>query len=125
MLPDKNHAEVILYFIYPLIRREISQILLLKGYTQKETANLLGVTPSAISQYVNKKRSNFSIKPRYEKQLRGAILNELKKISESEYSKKSFFKLFEKIVQNINDSGLLCKIHLDLEDKKHFDCMDD
>ena len=96
-----------------------------RDITQKEIAYLLRVTPSAVSQYINKKRSNFSIKPASAKLLRKSVCDELEKINESDYNKKNFFKLFEKIVQNMNKTGLLCKLHLDFENKKKFDCMDD
>ena len=41
----------------PVIRREIADIMVNNfGLTQKETAKKLGLTPSAISQYVSEKR---------------------------------------------------------------------
>lgn len=56
----KTPCEQILWYIVPAIRKEIARNLIEKhGLSQKDVANLLGVTPAAISQYLSKKRGSF------------------------------------------------------------------
>jgi predicted transcriptional regulator len=46
----------------PVIRKEIAESMIKKfGLTQKETALKLGITPSAVCQYLSKKRGKIKI----------------------------------------------------------------
>lgn len=55
MLPQ----EIQVWYILPVIRRELSRILVKeKRLTQKETAKLLSITEGAVSQYLSSKRGN-------------------------------------------------------------------
>ncbi|RLF30570.1 MAG: transcriptional regulator [Thermoplasmata archaeon] len=56
----KTPCEQILWYIIPAIRKEIAKNLIEKhGLSQKKVADILGVTPAAISQYLSRKRGNF------------------------------------------------------------------
>jgi predicted transcriptional regulator len=46
----------------PIIRKELVKSLINNyGFNQKETAEILGVTPAAVSQYLHKKRGKINI----------------------------------------------------------------
>ncbi len=89
MLPKKNHAEFILYYIYPMIRKELTLELIKEGYSQKEIARLMNITPSTISQYLHKKRSNFRISSETENIFRKIVLDELEKLSNEKKAKST------------------------------------
>ena len=55
-------CENIIWYGIPVVRREIAFCLINQfGLSQKEAANKLGITPSAVSQYISKKRGKFTI----------------------------------------------------------------
>jgi len=65
-------CENIIWYGIPVIRREIAFCLINNfGLSQKEAAEKLGITPSAVSQYVSKKRGKITI-------MDEKIINEIK-----------------------------------------------
>ncbi len=55
-------CEYMMWHGLPVIRREIAECIINKyGLNQKETAKKMGVTPSAICQYLSKKRGKIKI----------------------------------------------------------------
>ena len=55
-------CENIIWYGIPVIRRELAFCLINQfGLSQKEAADKLGITPSAVSQYVSKKRGKITI----------------------------------------------------------------
>ncbi len=52
----ENACETIFWKVIPAIRRELAVALTRKGIKKKEVANLLGITPAALSQYLTGKR---------------------------------------------------------------------
>jgi len=58
----KMPCEVIIWYILPGIRREITKSLLKNGLSQKEVAKKLGITDAAVSQYLSEKRGRVEIK---------------------------------------------------------------
>jgi predicted transcriptional regulator len=59
-----NHlpCENIIWYGIPVIRRELAFCLINQfGLSQKEAADKLGITPSAVSQYISKKRGKITI----------------------------------------------------------------
>ncbi|MFH0863071.1 MAG: helix-turn-helix domain-containing protein [Candidatus Altiarchaeota archaeon] len=53
----KLPCEQALWYVLPQIRADIARELIERGMNQKQAAKKLGVTPSAVSQYLNKKRA--------------------------------------------------------------------
>ncbi|HII17645.1 TPA: transcriptional regulator [Candidatus Woesearchaeota archaeon] len=50
--------EVEVWYLIPSLRRELAKMFIsVHGLSQKETAGILGITESAISQYLNSKRA--------------------------------------------------------------------
>ena len=53
----KLPCEEALWYVLPQIRSDLAKELIKNGLSQKEVAELLGLTPSAVSQYAHKKRA--------------------------------------------------------------------
>ena len=68
----KMPCEIIIWYILPGIRREITKSLIKNGLSQKEAAKKLGITDAAVSQYLSEKRAKIEIKDK-------KILREIKK----------------------------------------------
>ena len=55
-------CENIIWYGIPVVRRELAFCLINQfGLTQKDAAGKLGITPSAVSQYISKKRGKIKI----------------------------------------------------------------
>lgn len=52
----KLPCEKALWYVLPQIRVDLTKELVKSDMSQKEVADILGVTPSAVSQYIHKKR---------------------------------------------------------------------
>jgi len=76
----KLPCEEALWYVLPQIRADLARELIKNGSSQKETAQLLGLTPSAVSQYLHKKRGGkFKTAPGY----KGYIKKVAKEIKET------------------------------------------
>lgn len=101
MLPQ----EVELWYVLPVLRAMIAKEMIGLGLTQRKIAEKLGITESAVSQYLSGKRAkavDFDEKT-------------IKKIKESAKwlakSEKSFTSEAMQLCNIIRKSGMLCKIH--------------
>jgi len=52
-----NPQEVIVWDIIPFLRKELAISLIKKEMSQKNVAEILGITPAAVSQYLSSKRA--------------------------------------------------------------------
>ncbi len=67
-------CEKAVWYYLPQIRADLARELVKTGMTQSRAAKLLGVTPAAVSQYLNKKRGQQNIKSRdYRHEIRNAV----------------------------------------------------
>ena len=58
----KIPCEIVVWYVLPMIRREVSkELVYTHGMTQAEVARRFGVTDAAISQYLKKKRGGNSL----------------------------------------------------------------
>jgi len=56
----KIECEEVVWYTLPIIRKEFAKSLINDhGLTQRKTAEKLGITESAVSQYISKKRGDF------------------------------------------------------------------
>ena len=56
----KIECEVVVWYTLPIIRKEFAKSLINDhGLTQRKAAEKLGITESAVSQYISKKRGDF------------------------------------------------------------------
>jgi len=53
--------KVELWYVIPAIRKEFAKLMIKKGLTQRDAADKLGVTESAVSQYLKEKRAKHLI----------------------------------------------------------------
>jgi predicted transcriptional regulator len=88
----------------PVIRKEIASSMIKDyGLSQKETAQILGVTPAAICQYISKKRGNTDISDE-------VVLKEIKISAET---------IINDLGKNVlSETCRICKI---LRGQPHFD----
>ncbi len=68
----KAPCELVVWYVLPTVKSELTKELINRGTTQKEVANLLGLTEAAVSQYVKGKRGG---KLELEEGAKGAIAN--------------------------------------------------
>jgi predicted transcriptional regulator len=70
----KLPCEQALWYILPQIRADIARELISRGMSQKEAAQRLGITPSAVSQYLSKKRAGkVKLPADYSKLIKNAV----------------------------------------------------
>jgi predicted transcriptional regulator len=73
--------EIEVWYIIPKIRRELSRMLTRRyKFTYEKTGEMLGITKSAVSQYLKNKRAN---KIRFSKELQSQIALSAKRIYEN------------------------------------------
>ncbi len=100
--------EIEVWYIIPAIRKELAKELKILGITQVEISKILGVTKSAVTQYINGKRAkNFEFPKNIQKMIAISSRN-LKKKPEDLTNE------IQKIITEVRSSGLLCEYH-----KKH------
>ena len=100
--------EVEVYYVLPTIRKELAAAMKSLGKTQKQIAELLGVTEAAVSQYFSKKRGTHVDLP---EEFQHAILRAAKRITDTQ----SMIKETQKIVALAKEKRLICKLHERLE----------
>lgn len=101
--------EVEVLYILPTIRRELTIQMKFLGKGQKEIANLLSVTESAVSQYLKSKRA---VKIVFDAKSLKAIKESAGKITDT----KSMLEETQRLLTSFKESGFTCKVHKDLVD---------
>ena len=97
--------EIEVWYILPVIRKELAVAMKEEGLDQKTIAKLLGVTGAAISQYINNKRANdIEIDP----DLKSVFIQSAKVIVKDS---SLIFAEVQKILKLFRDSGIVCEIH--------------
>jgi len=101
--------EIEVWYLIPAIRMNIARILIKKfNKTQKEVAEIFGVTEAAISQYVSSKRGN-------EIKFNSLEINQIEKVAKKiivEKNKSS--EIIYRLILNLRGSKSMCEFH-----KKH------
>jgi hypothetical protein len=54
----KTPCEIAFWYILPSIRRELTKIMIKKGYKRKEIAKILGISEASVTHYLKSKRGN-------------------------------------------------------------------
>lgn len=96
--------EIEVWYVLPLIRKELAKALLNLNLSQKEIALKLGITEAAISQYINEKRANLV---RFDPIMIKAIQRAAKRITKD----SKVMKEVEHIVYLMRKEKIICKIH--------------
>lgn len=98
--------EIEIWYLIPALRKEFAKIFI-KDYnlTQKEISKILGITESAVSQYLNSKRGNgikFSKKE----------LEEIKKSADNIIKNpETLIKNLYKLCVSLRESKVICGLH--------------
>jgi hypothetical protein len=98
--------EIEVWYLIPAIRRELARIFIKEyGISQKESANILGVTEAAISQYLSYKRAK---ELSFSKEELKRIKNVAKKIIKN---KDKAMDLIYELCVSFRKAGIICKLH--------------
>ena len=104
--------ELEVWYVIPAIRKELASAMKSNGLKQVEIAKRLGVTKSAITQYINESRGNeIKLNERIKKEVVGSaqkINNTMDTIREIQY-----------LLSVTREEKVICQIHKNLE--KGFD----
>jgi predicted transcriptional regulator len=103
----KPPCEVIVWYVIPTIRAELAKELVKMGMSQKEISERLGITQSAVSQYIKNKRGK-SIP--INKEVRKGIKSLAKQIM-AEKSPRDTIPGICMICAIVKASGSLCDLH--------------
>jgi len=97
--------ELEIWYVIPAIRKEFVNVFREKGLSQKEIAEILNVSKSAVSQYVNEKRARLFL-------LNNQIKTEIRKSANDIINKNSsLMKEIQRICTLIRKSKILCELH--------------
>jgi len=97
--------EIEAWYVLPLIRKELAIAMKQEGLDQKTIANLLGITPAAVSQYINNKRaSDFEI----ENNLKEEFRRSAKKIVKE---KTEIFVEVQRLLKILWEKKFVCEVH--------------
>jgi len=100
--------EIEVWYVIPAIRRELAKNMKSKGMKQTEIAKRMGMTKSAITQYLNNKRANnFNFNEGTEKEIQEAstrINNSLDTIREIQH-----------ILSLIRNESMICELHKNMD----------
>ena len=92
-----------LVYVIPALRRELS-LALKKDFSEKDIAMKLGLTKSAISQYINRKRAS---EIRFSKEMKGEIARSARSISSE---KSTGNEELVRLLEIAKRTGCTCKI---------------
>ena len=100
--------EIEVWYVLPAIRKKLALKLVEKRKSQKEVAELMGVTPAAISQYKKKKRAKAEIFDKeMEKELEKSVDNIVK-------NNNTLGNEIIRLNDLLKKKGILCKIYKDI-----------
>ncbi|MDP2628431.1 MAG: transcriptional regulator [Nanoarchaeota archaeon] len=98
--------EIELWYLIPAIRRELAKIFINEyGFSQKKSAQILGITEAAISQYLSSKRAN-------EIKFSAREIEEIKKTAKKIVNnEKESMKFLYNLSTIFRGSKIICKLH--------------
>ncbi len=114
LLPE----EVIVWYIIPAIRRELTVTLYKKGLKQSEIAKLLNLTNAAVSQYLKAKRAT-TIK--FDDETLKILEEAAESILEND-DLENLIRQIENIINYLRKTRKICKIHSDLNNRIPDEC---
>ena len=98
-----------MFYILPALRKELAICMKERGKSQKEIAQLLGVTEAAISQYMSAKRASLV-------SLSSKIKAAVSAAAENVSDEQSMVRETQKLLQLARDEKIICKLHADFGD---------
>ena len=94
--------EVEVWYVLPALRKELTEELYEKGLKKGEIASLLGLTRSAVSQYLSNKRAGFKLY---------GIKSQVKKAAKNIIKGKCSTFEIQKLLLYARKRGITCRIH--------------
>ncbi len=102
--------EIIAFYVIPTIRKEFARVMKEKHrISQREIAEILGISEAAVSQYFKNKRGYHVDLEKHESIMK-AIEHEVHQVIQHQ---KSIIIAIQNIVNLIRNSKLLCSIHME------------
>ena len=98
-----NPQELEVYYILPALRRELAKAMKKLGRSQKEIAGNLGVTESAVSQYIHQKRATCVDFTR-------DLQNDIKKSAVLINDRNAFLIAAQKLIRKIRGNRFICNV---------------
>lgn len=98
--------EIEVWYLIPSLRRELAKIIIDDfNLTQKQTAEILGITESAISQYIKEKRA-------HELKFNGKEMAEIRKTAKKIITdKENCNKYLYKLTMQLRGTNAICALH--------------
>ncbi|WP_254591294.1 transcriptional regulator [Methanocella conradii] len=103
----KPPCELVVWYVIPAIRAELAKELVKLGLSQKEVSERLGITQSAVSQYVKEKRGKGISMNR---QVRKAIRNLAREMADGG-AKGDVIPGICSVCSIVKATGSLCSLH--------------
>lgn len=105
MLPQ----EIEVWYVLPALRCQMAKAFLEQGLTQKQTAQTLGITEAAVSQYVHSKRAqNVEFSEGFKAKVAAACRG-------VRQGKQTAYEAVQYLVRDFKESKQLCDLHHSLE----------
>jgi predicted transcriptional regulator len=108
--------EVEAFYILPALRRVFAVQLKAQGWSQKKIAETIGVTESAVSQYLSKKRGAKDII--FNAEIIDAVNNASQHIKEQ----GDFVFHAQQILKNMTETKAICDIHKQVQSEVPHNC---
>ena len=106
----KLPQEISTWYIIPAIRREFVKEMIRQGLSQKQSADKLGLTQAAVSNYMKDKRaSGIRLNENIREMIKGSVVNILSKQGD-------VFTEIYKIVKECEKDLTVCQIHAVYDD---------
>ena len=99
--------EIEVFYVLPAFRRELSFAMKSFGKSQKDIAKLLGVTESAVSQYLSSKRASFL---KFDDRIKKFIHKSASRIK----CEISLMRETQRLLAFARSERLVCKVHKSL-----------
>lgn len=116
----KPPCEIMVKTYLPYIRRRLAQKLIEKGVSQRETAEKLGLTQAAVSQYMSKKRANDEIN---DPEALDRLADDFaEKLADDEVGEVERVRGICDICIELRSSKAICEPHLQGTDLEAMDC---
>lgn len=111
----KPFCEVVVSSVLPAVRSIMTKELLTKyNMTQQETADILGITQPAVSQYNKQSRASKVKLLEKEKEILSMINGLTKDIVDKRINAKEINHKFCEICKKIRQKHLICELHQDM-----------
>jgi len=104
--------EIEVWYILPAIRRELALKLKDKNISQKRIAEIMDITPAAVSQYIHNKRAH---------NLCVCINKEVISEASEQIIKNpnNYAKVIQNVLKKIANKTTICKVHKSIEKVTH------